>query len=98
MSPNRRSAILAIMAGATASPLLSQAQTPKVCPRRSCQRNIGPNRRSVLYANSPLRQDFTGDESAGGDPAAAVFCKGKGFATVLPLDSEVGSRHFRFPQ
>lgn len=25
-----------------------------------------------------------------GDPAAAAFCKGKGFATVLALDSEVG--------
>jgi protocatechuate 3,4-dioxygenase beta subunit len=73
MSPNRRSAILAIMAGAAASPLLShgvnaQGFPDSLLPTPSCTDaddvTIAQTEGPYFTPNTPLKQDFTGDGPA----------------------------------
>lgn len=73
MSHNRRSAILAIMAGAAASPLLShgvnaQGLPDSLLPTPSCTDaddvTIAQTEGPYFTPNTPLKQDFTGDGPA----------------------------------
>ncbi|MDB5562111.1 MAG: intradiol ring-cleavage dioxygenase [Hyphomicrobiales bacterium] len=74
MSPNRRQAILGILAGAAASPLAGQVAKGQglpdaLMPTPSCGDNDEPTVAQTegpyFTPNSPLKQDFTGDGATG---------------------------------